>query len=445
MTSDIDDDEMTRRGTSSSPRPQRWPSRRLRSYRTAFSHLSSNARRYLLTVALQNVGYGVMGTVFAIHVKTSGFSEAFVGDAEAALALSAAVVCLTLPVLVGSVGYRKLLIAAGFLLGAARLGQAFVPSAYALIGLGLVFGLGDGTMQTLSSAFLSENTGRSSHTALFTADFVVRIGAMVAGAILGGGIPMLLGHALGEAGAVQVTMVAAALLMMMSGLAATRIEETSTLGGRSLAALSLALRGFRSWGRLTRLLVPQVFVSFGAGLVMPFVALYLRHELGASLVAVGLIQAVSSAAIAVGALATPTIARRVGLTGAVVLTELASLPFLLLIPFQDSLPVVAVLFWLRGMLMNMSQPVYSQLSMLGLPPVDKPFVAGWIHLGWSVAWFAGSALGGRLMESSYRTPYFYTAALYALGAVATYLLLRSIESSGGAVGVAPLTMPESRS
>lgn len=445
MTSGIDDDETQGRSASRFPRPQGGLAQRVRRYRAAFTHLSPNARRYLLTVALQNVGYGVMGTVFAIHVKMSGFSEAVVGDAEAALALSAAVVCLTLPVLVSSIGYRKLLIAAGLLLGAARLGQAFVPSAYALIGLGLVFGLGDGTMQTLSSAFLSENAGRSSHTALFTADFVVRIGAMVAGAILGGAMPMLLGQALGEASAVQVTMVAAALLMMTSGFAAARIEETSVLGGRSLAALSLALRGFRSWGRLARLLVPQVFVSLGAGLVMPFVALYLRHELGASLGAVGAVQAVSSAAIAVGALATPAIARRAGLTGAVVMTELASLPFLLLIPFQDSLPVVAVLFWLRGMLMNMSQPVYSQLSMLGLPSVDKPFVAGWIHFGWSVAWFAGSALGGRLMESSYRTPYFYTAALYALGAIATYLLLRRVESSGGAVGVAPLKTPEGRS
>jgi predicted MFS family arabinose efflux permease len=49
-----------------------------------------------------------------------------------------------------------------------------------------------------------------------------------------------------------------------------------------------------------------------------------------------------------------------------------------------------------------------------------------MRFGWSVAWLAGSAIGGRLMEQSYTTPYFYTAALYALGAIATFVLLRGI-------------------
>jgi MFS family permease len=78
------------------------------------------------------------------------------------------------------------------------------------------------------------------------------------------------------------------------------------------------------------------------------------------------------------------------------------------------------------MLMNMSWPIYNQLSMEGLPSADKPLVAGWVRFGWSGAWLVGSTIGGRLMAQSYTTPYFYTAALYALGAIATFILLRSI-------------------
>jgi predicted MFS family arabinose efflux permease len=169
-----------------------------------------------------------------------------------------------------------------------------------------------------------------------------------------------------------------------------------------------------------------MLLSLGAGLVMPFIALFLKHRLGATVTEVGVIQAVSSIAMAVAALSTPRLARRLGLAGTIVVTELASLPFLVAIPFTQSLPVAAALFWFRGMLMNMSWPIYNQLSMAGLPPSDKPLVAGWMRFGWSIAWLAGSAIGGRLMEQSYTTPYFYTAALYAMGATATFVLLRGV-------------------
>lgn len=395
-------------------------------YRDAVRGFTTNARRYLATVALQNAGYGVVGTVFAIELKNRGFSESVVGDVEGALALAAAVVCLALPPLVSSLGYRRLMVAAGLALGLARLGQAYAPSAVLVVTLGLLYGLGDGAMQTLSTAFLSENAGRAGRTQLFTADFVLRTASMVAGSLVGGIAPVLLSPVVGEDSAYRLTIVLAAAMMVGSTVFASGIEERHGRQGRLFAGWSASLKGFSSWGRVARLLVPEMFISFGAGLVIPFVALFLKHRLGATVTEVGAIQAVSSVAMAAAALFTPKLARRFGLAGTVVVTELASLPFLISIPFATSLPVAATLFWLRGMLMNMSWPVYNQLSMEGLPAQDKPLVAGWVRFGWSIAWLGGSALGGRLMAGSYTTPYFYTAALYACGAVATFLLLRKI-------------------
>jgi len=390
---------------------------------------SDNARRYLLTAAFQNAGYGIIGTTFAIYLKDQGFSEAVVGDVEGALALAAAVVCLTLPPLVASVGYRRLMVLAGVALGLSRLGQAYAPTAIAIVGLGLLYGVGDGTMQSLSTAFLSENAGSGGRTRLFTADFVVKTGAMVAGALMGGIVPVVLRPMVGEQDAYQFTIVLAGLIMMASAVFAAGIKELPHRGARGITGWITTLRGFSSWGRVARLLVPEMLISLGAGLVIPFVALFLKHRLGATVTEVGVVQAVSSVAMAVAALATPRLAKRIGLAGTIVLTELVSLPFLLSIPFAQSLPVAAVLFWVRGMLMNMSWPIYNQLSMAGLPAVDKPLVAGWVRFGWSIAWLAGSSIGGRLMEQSYTTPYFYTAALYGAGAVATYVLLRRVSDN----------------
>jgi len=367
----------------------------------------------------------VIGVTLAIHLKDSGFTESVVGDVEGALALAAAVVCLALPPLVASFGYRHLMVFAGLALGIARLGQAYAPTATVVVLLGLVFGLGEGTMQTLSTAFLSENAARGGRTQLYTADYVIRVSAMVVGSLIGGVMPVVLKPLAGEAEAFRLTIVLAAGLLASSSIAAGGIVD-KRVRSALLVGWSNSLRGFSSWGRVVRLLVPEMFISFGAGLVIPFVALFLKHRLGASVTEIGAIQAVSSVAMAAAALWTPRLARRIGLAGTIVITELASLPFLVMIPLATSLPTVAVLFWVRGMLMNMSWPVYNQLSMEGLPAHDKPLVAGWVRFGWSIAWLGGSAIGGRLMEQSYTVPYFYAAGLYAAGATATFLLLRGI-------------------
>lgn len=401
--------------------------RHARGYRVAARDFSHDARHYLATVVLQNAGYGILGTVFALYVKERGFSEAVVGDVEGALAIAGAVVCLILPPLVNSLGYRTLFIVAAVAAGVARVGQAFAPSAVMIVGLGLLFGLGDGIMQTLSTAFLSENAGKAVKTHLFTTDFLVRVAAMFVGSLIGGLLPAALRGMMPEADAYRWTIILAGALMASSALAARSITHHRSSREAPWRAYVAAIKSFRSWGRLGRLLVPESLIALGAGLVMPFVALFLKHRLGASVEQVGLIQAVSSIIMGVGAFLTPAIARRFGLAGTVVLTEVLSLPFLIAIPMSTSLPVVAGLMWARGALMNMSWPIYNQLSMEGLPAEDKPLVAGWIRFGWSIAWLLGSSIGGRLMESSYTTPYYFTAALYALGATATFLLLRGIK------------------
>lgn len=404
--------------------------RHARGYKVAAREFTDDARNYLLTVALQNAGYGILGTVFALYVKERGFSEAVVGDVEGALAVAGAVVCLALPPLVTLLGYRTLFIVAALAAGFARIGQAFAPGAFSIIALGLMFGVGDGIMQTLSTAFLSENAGRAVKTHLFTSDFVLRVLSMFAGSLMGGLLPASLGTVMAETDAYRWTIVLAGALMASSALTARSISRHARVRQAPWRAYSEAIKAFKSWGRLGRLLVPETVIALGAGLVMPFVALFLKHRLGASVEQVGMIQAVSSIIMGVGAFLTPAIARRFGLAGTVVFTEVLSLPFLVAIPLSTSLPVVAGLMWARGALMNMSWPIYNQLSMEGLPPEDKPLVAGWIRFGWSIAWLAGSSIGGRLMESSYTTPYFFTAGLYALGALATFMLLRDIKEEG---------------
>lgn len=396
-----------------------------------------NARRYLATVGLQNVGMGILGTVFAIYVKTAGFSTAVVGDVEGALALAAGVVCLVVPPLVAVVGYRALLVAAALAYGVARIGQVAGIGPAGIVALGLVYGLGDGIMRSVGVAFLSESGPPKDRTFLFTVDWVLRISAAVVGSLVGGLLPTGLGLAMPDAAALRWTIALGGVLFIASAIPAFGLRDASRASSaRPWATYRRTVASFRSWDRLLRLCVPEALISFGAGLVMPFVPLFLKMHLGATVAQVGFIIGGASLVMAVASLATPLLARRFGLAGTIVITEVMSLPFLIAIPFAPSLALVAILMWSRSSLMNMSWPVYNQIAVEGIPSRDKPLVVGWMSVGWSLAWLGGSVVGGRLTEVSYTWPYFGAAALYALGAAASWTLLRKVVVGRAEAGAA---------
>jgi MFS family permease len=399
-------------------------------YLRTFREATPNARRYLIAVVMQNLAVGILGIVFALYVKDAGMSTTVVGDVEGALALAAAVVCLLLPPLVGVVGYRWMLVVAGLTFGISRLGQTVALTPAAIVALGLAYGVGDGIMRSVGVAFLSEN-GPTGHgrTMLFTVDFALRIIAGFGGALIGGLLPTLLSGVMPEVDALRWTIALAGLLLLTSSIPVLGVTEAPRSRQRPWALYAHTIRGFRSWGRLARLLVPEFVISFGAGLIIPFVPLFLKVHLGASVAQIGFIQGAAGLLMAFATLSTPLLVRRFGLVGTVVITEMASLPFLLIIPLAGSLPAVAFAMWARSALMNMSWPVYNQLAVEHVPSRDKPLVVGWMSVGWSLAWLGGSAIGGRLATSSFTVGYFITATLYALGAILSWMLLRGIRLS----------------
>lgn len=395
----------------------------VREYVGAFRAFSPNARAYLALAALQAAGVGVLVTVFAVYVKEWGMSEAVVGGAEGALAIASAAVALLAAPLISVFGYRRLLIAASVAYAVSRLGQALVPVSAAVLAFGLFSGVGEGVMRAAASAFLSENSDDAERTHLFAMDLVIRLAASFVGAILGGAVAALLSHFMPEAAALRLTVVLSGALLAVSALPALRVTEDLHPAAHAFAAYRRTAARFSSWPHLLRLGVPQMVIAVGAGLIMPFVSLYLKHQLGASIGQIGVVQGGTQIAMGVAALAAPWLGRRYGLIKGTVITEVLSLPLLASLPSIGSLPAAAVVLWVRAALMNMSWPLLNQYSMEGVPALEKPLVAAGLAFAWAAGWLAGSVAGGRMMASSYTTPYYLTVGFYAAGAVLTYVLL----------------------
>lgn len=393
-------------------------------YAHAIRAFSRNARLFLVALGIQSFGIGILVTVFAIYVKSAGLSEAVIGDVEGSLALASAAVCLLAPPLIAVFGYRRLLVMAAVLYGVARLGQAGAPEIGILLAFGAMYGSGDGIMQAAPVAFLAENSTPFERSHLYTADLFIRVLCAMGGGLVGGLLPSALSGLLSEVDTYRATVAIAGVLLLSSSIPLLMMREALAHPRHSFARYLETIRGFRSWGHVGRLLVPQVLISLGAGLIIPFLSLYLKQQMHASIGEVGFIQGVSQLSMGIAALGAPLLGRRVGFVKATALTEAASIPFLAAIPFVTSLPLAAVIFWFRSAFMNMSWPTWNQYAMEHVPGRERPVVAGMVSFGFSFGWLAGSATAGRLMAYSYTVPYAIATGLYAAGALATWLMLR---------------------
>lgn len=389
-------------------------------YIHAFASFSHNARTYLYSVVLQVIGASIIGTVFALYMRAAGMREASLGYVEGAVALATAVIALIGPPLVATLGYRRLMMGALVLLIGSRLAQTVLPFATPLIALGIVVGFGDGFLRTVNSAFFAEHSQPTERTQLFSIEFIARMVAVFLGGIAGGFLPALIGGS--EVAGYQWTMTIGVAVMAVGMLPMLRIDER-VHGVSGFWRVSLqAGREFSAWSHLARLALPQAFLVMAGALTAPFVPLYLRHTLGASVGQIGLIQGSGALVVGIAAFATPMIRRRLGVGRGVTLLQLLALPFIAAVPYVGGLVGGVALLFARSTLMGAGAPLYSELSMESVSAKDKPLVGGGLLFILSVVGFLGNVLGGQLMEVSYSAPYLPAAAFYAFGTVLTYAI-----------------------
>jgi MFS family permease len=306
------------------------------------------------------------------------------------------------------------------LLIVSRVAQAGMPVTTTLIALGMAVGVGDGFLRTVNSAYLSENSTSDVRSHLFSAEFLVRMLAIFAGGLVGGFLPGIIGGA--ELAGFQWTITAGASVMA-AGMVPMLFLHEEVHGVKNFGRVYVkTAKEFSAWGHLGRLIAPQAFLVAAGGLTAPFIPLYLKHTLGATVSQIGLIQGFGALVVGVAAFATPVLARKFGPSKAAMLLQAAALPLLFTVPLIGSLAFGVVVLMTRSTLMGIGGPLWNECSMNDVRAQDKPFVAGGLFFALSLTGFLGNIAGGKLMEISYTAPYIPAALLWALGTALTWLL-----------------------
>ncbi|MBE3594066.1 MAG: MFS transporter [Candidatus Carbobacillus altaicus] len=175
--------------------------------------------------------------------------------------------------------------------------------------------------------------------------------------------------------------------------------------------------------------IAQLFIGFGAGLVIPYLNLYFADRFQASPSMIGFIVSLGQAATAAAMLLGPFVVRRLGEVRAIVVLQLASIPFLLLTGFTQELFLAALGYLFRQALMNAGTPIQMSMMMNGVNERFRGLANSMSAVNFNLGWALMGPVSMQIVQAKgaywgYATVFMLTAALYLLGSFYFYIIFR---------------------
>jgi len=401
----------------------------LRDYCRRLRSFSREARFYLLFTAISGFGFSVFYLLFNLYILSLGYGPEFLGLLVALPSFVMMLVALPAGLLGDRLGYRRTMLLGGGLSALALAGIGLWSARPGLTLCSLLSGLGSALAWVIGAPFMALTSTPEERTHLFSAQAALSTFSGFLGFLVGGSLPVLFGRLLGvapeSAAAYRAVILLSAGLLAVALLPVLAIREPQG----SAADRPFQLRAaFQRPGLLVKLLAPEVLISLGAGVLIPFGNVFFKQRFAAPDPILGALFAGRSAFMGLAILAGPPLATRWGKVRAVVYTQLGSIPFLLLFGYAPLFALSALGFLVRAALMNLGGPLYSAFVMEQVEERRRGAVNGLLMAAWSGFWALGNWLSGQLQAGPGFGPIFaITCATYLIGSIMIYTFFARIE------------------
>jgi MFS family permease len=363
---------------------------------------SRNARLYLLSEVIIGLAFSVYMLIFNLYIVSRGYPRSFLGELQALPNLISLFGAVPAGVLVDAIGRKRALILANIMQTAGALGIVLSPGPTWLRLSMITFGLSQSLWMVSSAPFLMENSTEKERNMLFSAHFGLTTLVGFVGTLVGGFLPTFFGGLLNVD--VESATAYATTLGVTVALSAVSLIPVLLIGdGRRPAKAELG--SFLPWRNIQnpklafRIFLPNIIISLGAAILIPYMNLFFKETYPISDKVLGTLFAVSSVVTGVATLASPLLAARWGRIRALVFTQLASIPFLLLIGFSGIFWISGISFWVRAALMNMGNPLFNAFAMEQFAERERATVSGLMGMSWNIGWTIGPYLSGYMQAS----------------------------------------------
>lgn len=388
------------------------------------SHLRAfkpNARLYLFNVIITGAVMGVFRLIFNFYVLSLGFDEAMLGNLITTSSFVALLAALPMGYLADTLGRKGSLILSGVMLAGSILVMAVWQTESMFYAMNVVSGIAQSLAGVTMSPFLMENSDEKERTYLFSFGQGLQMTMASVGNWIGGYLPTWMGQAQGASptsslaygGSIFIIGIGAGLAVLpLLFLRTPKLERSqrAIFAPFQYAAKQPLL--------LTKLILPMLLTSIGAGLIMPFMNVFFRVVHNQPDPVIGTLFAWGSLAMGIGLLVAPPLAERTGKIQLVVISQALSIPFLILLGFSPIFWVGAATYYIRVALMNMSSPVYQTFIMEHVDPSARATVASLTSMAWNFGWAFSPTISGWLqVRYGFGPPFIGTIILYTISVV----------------------------
>lgn len=391
--------------------------------------MSRNAWLYLFGSFFIGLTFAAFQLLLNLYLRERGFGESFIGSVLSAGAIGMTLVSIPGAILLSRVRLKPILAVSTLLymiFGGVSIfadSKAMIWMAYFVAGMMLAF------YRLAAAPFYMRNSTRTERPYLFSLSFGIAVMAGVIGSFAfgklvhlfteNGGYDAIWAHRL--ALMVGICFSAAALVPFALLATPNRIPDEDRL--------RFDMKRIRQVrGLFFRLSLPYFIVGAGAGMIIPFLNLFFRDRFGQSSDQIGFYFGLVNLTMFVGVMAGPLLVKKIGMVRTIVFTQLASIPFMLILAFSYTFPLVVAAFLIRGGLMNMGHPIGTNFAMEMVPRSYHGLVNAILSLAWTSSWMVSAQVGGIVIERlGYTVSLVVAVILYVISSGLYYALFHDAE------------------
>jgi MFS family permease len=379
--------------------------------------ISRNAWLYIAALAFVWFNFQVIALILNLYLRDLGYSESHIGWVNSSLAAGFAFMVLPSAVVLSRVRLKPLMQTSIVLFSVFSIAMVSVQPFWAIIGLAVLAGTMLAAVRvTVGPFFMSNSTGKERAT-LFSfssaADVLAGVIAFAGAGKLAAVIQTWLNDSIT---AYRYTLYVGAAVSLLALIPIRMLDKpmASTVAGNGLRWQRMTDR----WRLYLRIWIAGTCVGLSAGVVVPFLNLFLSDRFGLSSDAIGMLLAIATAATFMGAMMGPVFVRSLGLVRTLVVIHAVSLPMIATTAYSGMLVVVSAAIVLRSALMGMSFPLVTNFFLEICRPEQRGIVNAVGLFSINSSWMASMAIGGYLIEGpGYTTAFNAMLVLYVVTAL----------------------------
>jgi len=372
-----------------------------------------------------SLSFNLMMLLFNLYLGALDFTESSIGNLLSLHEWGAFLVALPASLFMAKGNIRASLIIAS-VCTALGFGLLSSTSAQAVIGVSvLTIGSFTAIFRIAAGPFIMQNSMPEERPFAFSLNFALMVGAGFLGSLVGGFTRDFLAELLQN----EVRAYRIALFGFGGGFSALSVIPFLLLSFEEQKGNFPLLQLLKGCNKplFLRLLIPSLLIGFGSGLTIPFINLYFKFEWGLSDSLIGTWFGLAQLTTFVGMMLSPLLVRRFNIVRVIVWSQIASIPFMLIMGYVDLFPVVVSAFLLRQVLMNMHNPMNTQFRMELVAPEEQSLINALRMIGFTGVRALAAFFGGRIIDHySFSLSFTLTSAFYFIASALFFTFFHNV-------------------